>query len=119
LHPLPDLVLDLRGQVDFELAGRIDSVNGRLRSTFESIPDVPVSKFVLDLVGGRKGLLINSNALCGARKRGTVKMTGQNGEVVKSRPLVRTSCRKARAKRHAAKHRKARVFRHRKAAWAW
>jgi hypothetical protein len=89
---LPDLVIDLEGQVDVELAGRVDSVNGRLRTTFEGVPDVPVSRFVLNLVGGRKGLVINSEGLCGRAKRAKVVMVGQNGVRRVRNPKVRTGC---------------------------
>jgi hypothetical protein len=102
-NKLPDLVLDLKGQVDFVLVGRVDSVNGRLRTTFESVPDVPVSKFVLDLEGGGKGLLINSEPLCGADKKATVRMTGQNGKSLVRKTKVQAPCGKARKKRHARK----------------
>lgn len=91
-NELPDLAVALKGQVDFELAGKIDSVNGRLRSTFQSIPDVPVSEFVLDLVGGKKGLLINSNPICGRHLRALVKTTGQNGARMNTRTELRANC---------------------------
>jgi hypothetical protein len=101
-HDLPDMALDLEGQIDVEAAGRIDSVRGRLRTTFESIPDVPLSRIALELDGGSKGLLQNSVTLCGARKSATVKTTGQNGVINKSQTRLRiVGCdRKRPAKRH-------------------
>jgi hypothetical protein len=102
-HELPDLVVDLEGQFDFELVGRIDTAKGgALRTTFESVPDVPVSQFVVNLAGGAKGLLQNSESLCATAKKATVKMTGQNGSVVKTKAKLQTSCgsKKARHKRH-------------------
>ena len=55
-HKLPDIVISLRGQVDLELVGVIDSSkSGGLRTTFETAPDAPVSRFVLDLQAGRRG----------------------------------------------------------------
>ncbi len=54
-HKLPDIVMDLKGQIEIELAGRVDAVNGALRTTFESMPDAPVSSFALNLAGGFKG----------------------------------------------------------------
>jgi len=68
-NPLPDLVAALNGQVDVELSSRTDSTRGRIRSTFDIVPDVPVSKFVLLLRGGPKGLLVNSRNQC-PRKAG-------------------------------------------------
>jgi hypothetical protein len=91
-HKLPDLAMDLEGQVDVELVGRVDSVNSRLRTTFESVPDAPVGTVTFDLLGGRKGLLINSESLCGSGKRASVRMTGQNRDVVKTKPRLRAAC---------------------------
>ncbi len=41
-----------------DVVGRIDSVRGGLRGTFEVLPDAPVSKFVMTLFGGKRGLLV-------------------------------------------------------------
>ncbi|HET6571060.1 MAG TPA: hypothetical protein VFG58_06195, partial [Solirubrobacterales bacterium] len=68
-NTLPDLVSDLHGQVDIELDSRTDSVHGHIRNIFDVVPDVPVSKFILILRGGKKGLLVNSRNQC-PRKRG-------------------------------------------------
>jgi hypothetical protein len=91
-HRLPDLVMDLQGQVDLELAGRVDAVKGRLRTTFEDVPDAPVTSLTFDLLGRAKGLLVNSESLCSRRKRATVRMTGQNGDAVTTRPKLRVAC---------------------------
>jgi hypothetical protein len=100
-HELPDLALDLEGQVDLELDARIDSVDGRLRATFEELPDVPFSKATLDLAGGSKGLLQNSHTLCGRSVRATVAMKGHNGRTSTNRPMLDYSCSsKGRRGRH-------------------
>jgi hypothetical protein len=106
-HELPDLVADLRGQIDIQLVGTIDTVKGgALRTTFETVPDAPVSSFVLSLAGGAKGLLVNSQSLCGSPKSATVRMTGQNGAVVNTKSKLRAGCGSAaRHKRHD-KHRR-------------
>jgi hypothetical protein len=92
-HGLPNLVLDLRGQLDIELVGTIDTAkNGALRTTFATVPDAPVSRFVLSLNGGSKGLLQNSQSLCGADKSAVVKMTGQNGARLKRSTRLEMSC---------------------------
>ena len=99
-NPLPDLVADLQGQFDIELAGRIDSENGGIRNTFETVPDAPVSKFVLTMKGGKKSLLVNSRNLCKSPARAKVRMVGQNGMRHNERPLVQTGCgNKAKKKR--------------------
>ncbi|MEX2107794.1 MAG: hypothetical protein WD827_02760 [Solirubrobacterales bacterium] len=110
---LPDLVSALRGQVDITLVGRTDTVRERIRNTFDVIPDVPVSKFILTLRGGKRGLLENSRDLCprggkgstkpkanlsrGSRQRkkslrAIVRMKGQNGKKAKARVKLRRSC---------------------------
>ncbi|HET7416968.1 MAG TPA: hypothetical protein VFJ61_05025 [Solirubrobacterales bacterium] len=99
-NPLPDLVADLQGQFDIELAGRIDSENGGIRNTFETVPDAPVTKFVLKMKGGRKSLIVNSRNLCLAPMRAKVRMVGQNGKRHKERPVIQTGCRKKSKKGH-------------------
>jgi hypothetical protein len=102
-HPLPDLVADLKGQFDIELSGRIDSANGGIRNTFETVPDAPVTKFTFSLKGGKKSLLVNSRNLCkGRAARATVYMEGQNGKIHRERPVVLNGCGK-KAKHHKSK----------------
>jgi hypothetical protein len=92
---LPDMVASLRGQVDIALAGRIDSVKGRLRTTFDVVPDVPVSKFVLTVKGGKqRGLLVNSTSLCARKYKVIARFRGQNGKKANQRPKLRTPCKK-------------------------
>ncbi len=92
-HPLPDLVADLGGQIHVVLAGRIDSVKGGIRNTFEAVPDAPVSKFVLTMQGGNKGLLQNSTNLCKSTNRATVEFDGQNGKIADFKPVLKSSCK--------------------------
>jgi hypothetical protein len=98
-NPLPDLVASLRGQVDIEVAGRIDQNKGRIRNTFDVVPDVPVSKFTLTVRGGKKGLLVNSRNLCGtkgkaAKIRAIARFKAHNGKKANLRPKLRTPCKK-------------------------
>ncbi len=99
-HPLPDLVLALHGLVDIQAVGRIDSVNGGIRTTFDFVPDAPVTKAVLNMQGGRKSLLQNSTNICRGKHRATVKMKGHNGKLRNFRAPLRAKC----SKRHG-KHR--------------
>ena len=91
-HELPDLVVDLRGQLAITLVGRIDSVNEGMRATFGSNPDAPIRKFVLNMKGGRKGLLVNSRDLCSARSFATVKMAAHSGRTSRTQTLLKTGC---------------------------
>ncbi len=90
---LPDIVADLKGQFRIVLVGFIDSKNGGLRTRFLSVPDAPVTKFTLDLKGGKKGLLQNSANLCTKTRRVKLQLTGQNGRRYDTSPPVGTSCK--------------------------
>jgi hypothetical protein len=89
---LPDLVAALRGPIDIDLVGRIDSANGGIRTTFASVPDAPVSRFVLEMRGGRKGLLANSRDLCRTRSKAIVQLDGQNGRSHNFKTPLRVKC---------------------------
>jgi len=81
--PLPNLVADLRGQVRIQLRGVISSKRGGLKTVFPSVPDVPVKKFILNMKGGKKSLLVNSENLCGKKQKAVLNIKGQNGKKVK------------------------------------
>jgi hypothetical protein len=96
-HPLPDMVVALGGELDVNLVGRIDSHNGGIRSTFEAVPDAPVTKFVLKMRAGKKSLLVNSTDICRGKHRAAVAMRGQNGRARVSRPELSASACGTRA----------------------
>ena len=98
-HKLPDLVADLHGEVDIQLAGRIDSKNKGIRTTFESPPDVPVTKFTLYMKGGQKGLLVNSRNICNATYRSNATLRGQNGRRTTLKPVLKNSRCKGKKKK--------------------
>ncbi|MGB7686683.1 MAG: hypothetical protein WBL45_12980 [Solirubrobacterales bacterium] len=89
---LPNMVAHLEGQVDIDLVGRIDSFRGGIRTTFRRTPDVPVTKFVVTLPGGKHGLLVASRNLCESPVRAIIKLKGQNGKKANRRPKLRTPC---------------------------
>jgi hypothetical protein len=91
-NTLPDLVAHLEGQVDIDLVGRIDSFQGGIRTTFDHVPDVPVTKFVMTLPGGKHGLLVASTNLCKKPVRAVIQLKGQNGRKANKHPVVRTPC---------------------------
>ena len=90
-NTLPDMVAHLEGQVDIDLDGRIDTYKGGIRTTFDRVPDVPVTKFVLTLPGGKHGLLVASESLC-KPVRAIVQLKGQNGKKANKHVKVRTPC---------------------------
>jgi hypothetical protein len=104
-YPLPDIVLDLKGQVHLVLVGHVDSVRkkgtetSRLRTTFDVVPDAPVTKVSLRLFGGKRGLLVNSQNLCAAPRRAKVVMDGQNGKPNDSLAPIRIKCDQKKKKK--------------------
>jgi hypothetical protein len=101
---LPDLVIALRGPasqpIEVDLVGRTDSVHGGIRNTFDIVPDAPVTKFTLELQGGKKSLIVNSRNLCAGTQRATVRFSAQNGRTRNFRPKVANDCTKQNHKRH-------------------
>ncbi|HEV2790938.1 MAG TPA: hypothetical protein VGV69_06530, partial [Solirubrobacterales bacterium] len=97
-NELPDLLADLQGQVDIRLRGVISASKARIRTVFNTVPDVPVSKFVLKMKGGKKGLLVNSRDLCAHRNFSSLNFKAQNGKRlrVKRLPLRVPGCGKAK-----------------------
>lgn len=98
-YELPALVADLRGQIEVHLVGKIDS--GRedgIRNSFELVPDAPVSKFVLEMAGGSKSLIENSQNLCAkhTKRKALAEFTAQNGKVRDFEPVVANSCKHKR-----------------------
>ncbi len=51
---------------------------------------------VLNMRGGKRGLLVNHLDLCEVTSRADVKMVGQNGKVSESQPKMGTPCSKSR-----------------------
>ena len=97
-NELPDVVGALKGPahqpVQFDLVGRVDSVNGGIRTTFETVPDAPVTKAIVSMQGGKKSLLENSTNICKGTHRVKVKMVGQNGKRFESSPELKADCPK-------------------------
>ena len=95
-HTLPDLVADLRGQVNIQLHGVISSKHGGLKTVFNPVPDVPVKKFILNMEGGKKSLLVNSTNICKGKQTAVLNIKAQNGKKVKNNkyPLNISSCGK-------------------------
>ena len=103
------MVAALRGPpsqpIEVDLDGRVDSVNGGIRTTFETVPDAPVSKAIVTLQGGKKGLFQNSTNICKGTHLATLKLTAQSGKRADSQPPVKADCKKGQAKKKGAAHR--------------
>jgi hypothetical protein len=102
VHKLPDAVASLHGPpsqpIALEGAARVDSVKGRLRARVETFPDAPISKVIVVMQGGKKGLFQNSTNICKGRHRVEVSFTGQNGKAHKISPALGAQCGKSSGK---------------------
>ncbi len=67
-----------------QLHGVVGSNHGGLKTVFNSVPDVPVKKFILNMQGGKKSLLVNSTNTCQGPQRAVLNIKGQNGKSVKN-----------------------------------
>jgi hypothetical protein len=107
-HKLPDVVAVLKGPpsqpVEFDLDGRVDSVNGGIRTTFETVPDLPVTKATVTLQGAKKGLFQNSTNICQGIHRASAKLTAQSGTVITLHPQMQADCPKPKKKKGRARH---------------
>jgi len=70
------------------------------RTTFDRVPDVPVTKFVLTLPGGKHGLLVASRNLCAKPVKGIIQLKGQNGKKANRHMKLRTPCKGKHGKKH-------------------
>src|SRR4029077_2646979 len=85
----PDLVIVLQGEgITLYLDGNTNIKKGITTSTFNSVPDAPVSSFELKLPEGPRSILATDipvqakNSLCGQALTMPTTITGQNGAVI-------------------------------------
>jgi hypothetical protein len=121
IRTLPMIVVALRGEIDVNLTGESSTTkNGRLVNTFAGVPDQPISRFNLNIKGGRNGILAVTRTrrstinLCKAgRQVARTGWRGHNNALHRSGVRVRVACatrrqRKLRAAKRRAAHRAAR-----------
>jgi hypothetical protein len=96
IRTLPKLVIPLTGQngVKLTLTGTSNVENDQLVTTFDNIPDAPVSGFKLDIIGGKGGILTVSGAdICKATQIADQQIDGQNNKSADSDVYIQTpSC---------------------------
>jgi hypothetical protein len=110
----PNLVVVLQGDgVRVDLTGDTDIKKGITSTTFKTVPDDPVSSFVLYLPEGKYSILgtylpVKANYnLCGRKLVMPTEITGQNGAVIKQSTQIKvTGCttKKPAKKKTKAKH---------------
>lgn len=107
-HLLPDLVVALEGPpsmpIEVNSVGRIDSIRGGIRTTFEAVPDAPIREIVANFPGGKKGLIENSENLCSHANEVTAELTAQNGKKAILHPPMQVSCATRKAPPKSRRH---------------
>jgi hypothetical protein len=92
---IPDIMVALSGQVHLDVTGKVSIPGGtRLATHFDTIPDVPVTKFTLRLVSGRNGPVGIVTNLCSAKARAATASIGlrfQNGVVEHTTAHIKTN----------------------------
>ena len=107
-HRIPDLMVRLKGEgreagVEIDLAGKVTIPKDlTLKTAFDTIPDVPIDRFQLNLVAGRRGAIGTIGNLCQATTRrrsiADVGFRAQNGVLKQARQrLTVDGCATAKA----------------------
>jgi hypothetical protein len=80
--------------VRLTLTGTSGVENDQLVTTFDNIPDAPVSSFKLNIIGGKGGILTVSDAdICKSRQVAEQQVDGQNGKDADASVSIQTpSC---------------------------
>ncbi|HEV7493153.1 MAG TPA: hypothetical protein VGO10_05195 [Baekduia sp.] len=96
IKTLPKLVVPLVGENGLRLTLTGTSAvpdNKHLVTTFEAIPDAPVSRFELKVDGGKHGILAVSDAdVCKATQIARQQVDGQNGKQADADIMMGTPC---------------------------
>jgi hypothetical protein len=99
IRTLPMLVVALRGEIAVNLRGTASVKGKQLVSTFAKVPDAPISRFNLNLAGGRNGILTVTGSasgpltICG-RQTAQANLDGHNGRSYDRGIKVKTPCSK-------------------------
>jgi hypothetical protein len=119
IKTLPTLLIPLKGEIAVTVRGTSDVIRGKLVNTFDLLPDAQISRFELDINGGKNGILtvtLDRDA-CKGKQVTFMDVDGQNGRQFDPQVTMKTPCKKllkaekkkakAKARRKAAAKRKA------------
>lgn len=97
----PDVVAVLQGEgITYELVGNTDIKHGITYSTFNAVPDVPVSMFDLVLPRGPHSIFGAIATPCGQKLRIPTTLTSQSGkQTFEQAPIGVNGCHKKQAKK--------------------
>jgi hypothetical protein len=96
---LPKLVVQLSGSgINIQLDGNVTiSKSQQTVTTFGAIPDVPISRFDLDLPSGNNSVLSSTKNLCSGKLAMPTRLVGQNGKSLRKTTVIsNTGCKGSR-----------------------
>jgi hypothetical protein len=95
---LPKLVVQLRGPLAIDFSGQIKIGSGnKITTIFPTVPDLPVSRFVLRFHSGRFGIVAANTNLCARKLFVHANFRGQNGKRENLRPRIKVNgCKRRR-----------------------
>jgi hypothetical protein len=102
IRTLPTLLATLRGEVAINVRAATSVERGRLVTTFPALPDAPISRFALEIKGGRNGILVANRNICGRKHKKLLAsgyFGGHNGKAKGIKTAIGTPCKKAASKR--------------------
>jgi hypothetical protein len=115
IRTLPMIIVALRGEIAINLTGESSTTKaGKLVNTFAAVPDAPVSRFNLNINGGRNGIIAVTRTrrslidLCAGRQVAEADMDGHNGKRYDRNIKMKTPCAKAKGKKGKGKKGRAR-----------
>jgi hypothetical protein len=86
---LPKVTVQLRTPIALQFDGIVTvGRGGRIATTFDPVPDLPVTRFVLKFRGGPYGPLAATRNLCRAKLRLPASFRAHNGKAVSQRPRI-------------------------------
>jgi len=108
IRTLPTLLIPLRGEVALNLRATTTVKRGKLVTTFPLVPDSQISRFELNLKGGKGGIIVVTNDLnlCRGAHVTEADLDGQNAKRLDRNVRMATPCPKEKPAR--LKPRKAR-----------
>ncbi|HEX2070388.1 MAG TPA: hypothetical protein VHF90_01920 [Thermoleophilaceae bacterium] len=109
IRTLPMIVVALRGEIAVNLKGESSTTKaGRLVNTFARVPDAPISRFNLNIKGGKRGILAVTRTrrsridICNGRQTAEADMDGHNGRVHDRNIRIKTPCKAKKKKQRKA-----------------
>jgi hypothetical protein len=85
---LPKLTVFLDGLVSIQLDAQNEIQHVSIVNRFDSLPDVPFTRFELTINGGRNGILKNFRNLCGEEAKAQVSFTAHSGKTFNDTPEI-------------------------------